>query len=297
MQPYPKEPINNGRNFCKTIHTDTYPEIDPTTKSDHTGHYVLITGASKGVGYATAISFAKAGAAAIAIAARSDFGTLEDGILSAAKSAGKSAPKVLKLQMDVLNYDSIEAAANKTSKEFGKLDILINNAGYLSSFETIAKADPGEWWKNYEVNLRGVAWVSKALLPLLLSGGEKTIVNVSSLGAHAVVDGASGYQGSKFALLRLTEALMADHGMEGLLAYTVHPCGAPTELARGMPSRMNVVLTDQIEIASDTMCFLTQTRREWLAGRFISCPWDMPEFLGKEKEIVEGDKLKMRMVW
>ncbi|KAG0646658.1 Citrinin synthesis mpl6 [Hyphodiscus hymeniophilus] len=297
MQPYPEAPINNGRNFCKTVHTDTYPAIDPATKSDHTGHHVLITGASKGVGRATAISFAKAGAAGIAVAARSDFNTLENEILSAAKSAGKSAPKVLKLQMDVLSYESITAAAKQITKEFGKLDILINNAGYLSSFETLAEADMGEWWKNYEVNLRGVAWVSKLLLPLMLKEGEKTIVNVSSLGAHSIAEGASGYQGSKFALLRFTEALMADHGMKGLLAYTVHPCGALTELASAMPARMSFVFTDKIEIASDTMCFLTQERREWLAGRFVSCPWDMTEFLSREKEIVEADMLKMRMVW
>ena len=187
------------------------------------------------MGRATALSFAKAGAAGIAIGARSDFGTLENDILSAAKSAGKTPPKVLKLQLDVMSYESVEAAAEKTAKEFGKLDILINNAGYLSSFEPLAESDPGEWWKNYEINLRGVYWISKAFLPLMLKGGEKTIVNVSSLGAHMIVEGASGYQGSKFALLRFTEFLMTDHGKDGLLAYAVHPCGAATELGLGLP--------------------------------------------------------------
>ena len=58
-----------------------------------------------------------------------------------------------------------------------------------------------------------------------------------------------------------------------------------------------VVLDDKVEIGSDTICFLTAKRREWLAGRFLNCNWDMPEFLSREKEIVEGDKLKMRMTW
>lgn len=57
------------------------------------------------------------------------------------------------------------------------------------------------------------------------------------------------------------------------------------------------MFTDTLEIAADTMCFLTAEKRDWLAGRYVSCPWDMPEFLSKEKEIVEGDKLKMRMTW
>ena len=55
-------------------------------------------------------------------------------------------------------------------------------------------------------------------------------------------------------------------------------------------------LNDTPELAADTMVFLTQEKREWLAGRYVSCTWDMPELLAKKSEIVEGDKLKMRLV-
>lgn len=99
------------------------------TKSDHTGHYVFITGASKGVGRATAISFAKAGAAGIAIGARSSLDDVEKEIVAAAKAAGKPTPKILKLKLDVQNYDEVKNAAKLTEQEFGKVDILINNAG------------------------------------------------------------------------------------------------------------------------------------------------------------------------
>jgi NAD(P)-dependent dehydrogenase (short-subunit alcohol dehydrogenase family) len=141
--------------------------------------------------------------------------------------------------MDVMSYESVEAGAKTLKKEFGKLDILINNAGYLGPFEPITDGDSLEWWRNYEINLRGVYWVSKAFLPLMLKGGEKTIVNVASAGAHGVGPGASGYQGSKFALLRFTEFLNGDYGEQGLLSYAVHPCGAATELGLGMPERMH----------------------------------------------------------
>ncbi|PMD17143.1 NAD(P)-binding protein [Hyaloscypha hepaticicola] len=296
MPTYLKEPIFNGKTFCAS-HTDTYPAIDPVTKSNHTGHYVLITGASKGVGRATALSFAKAGAAGIALAARSSFGTLSSEILSAAKAANKPPPKILELQMDLMSYASVEAAAKTIEKEFGRLDILINNAGFLGPFEEIVDSDINKWWMNYEVNLRGTYWVSKAVLPLMLKGGEKTIVNVASAGAHSVGAGASGYAGSKYALLRFTEFLMSEYTEVGLLAYSVHPCGAETELGLGMPARMYHVFTDTLEIGADTLCFLTAEKRDWLAGRYVNCPWDMPEFLSREKEIVEGDKLKMRMTW
>lgn len=191
------------------------------------------------MGRATALSFAKAGAAGIAIAARSSFGGLSSELLSAAKAANKPAPKILEIQMDVMSYTSVEAAAKTIEKEFGKLDILINNAGFLGPFEEIADSDIDKWWMNYEVNLRGVYWVSKAMLPLMLKGGEKTIVNVTSAGAHAIGTGGSGYTGSKYALLRFTEFLMVEYGEEGLLAYSVHPCGTATELGLGMPERMH----------------------------------------------------------
>jgi len=297
MPPYPPVPINNGINFTKIYHHDTYPFIDPATQSDQTGHYVLITGGSKGVGLATAISFAQAGAAGIAITGRSDLADAESKIMSAAKKAGKRAPQLLKLLMDVLDIKSVNNAAKEVEKSFPKLDILINNAGYLSSFELILESNPDEYWRNYEVNIRGVYWVTKAVLPFMLKGGEMTIVNVSSAGAHGIRHGGSGYQTTKFALLRFTEYLMVEYGEQGLLAYAVHPCGHITALGSGMPKDMHHILSDTLEIASDTMCFLTQTRREWLAGRYIACNWDMPELLSREKEIVDGDKLKMRMTF
>lgn len=199
---------------------------------------MLVTGASKGVGRATAIAFAQAGAAGIAIGARSDFGTLEQEMLSAAKAAGKNAPKILKLQLDVMDYASVEKAAKETEKEFGTLDILINNAGYLGDWVPIGETDPKGWWRNYEINIGGTYNVSRAFLPLLLKGKQKTIVNVTSAGAHGLGPGASGYQGSKFALLRFTEFLMVDYADQGLLAYAVHPCGTRTELGSNMPEHM-----------------------------------------------------------
>jgi NAD(P)-dependent dehydrogenase (short-subunit alcohol dehydrogenase family) len=203
------------------------------------GKYVFITGASKGLGRTTALSFAKAGAEGIALGARSDFSNLEAEVQSAAKSAGKKAPKVLKLKLDVLDKASVADAARSTEKEFGRLDILINNAGYLSEFVPLLETDPEEWWMNWDVNIRGVYWMTKAFIPLMLEGGDKTIINLSSIAAHMISPGASGYQTAKFALLRLTEHLNVDYGKQGLLAYCIHPAAVMTELAAKMPKRLH----------------------------------------------------------
>jgi NAD(P)-dependent dehydrogenase (short-subunit alcohol dehydrogenase family) len=248
------------------------------------------------VGRATAISFAKAGAAGIALGARSDFESLETEIQSAAKAAGKKVPKLLKIKLDVTSYKDVQAAAKETEEEFGKVDILINNAGYLSNFEPIGESDEDDYWRNYEINLRGVYWMTKAFLPLLLKSNEKTIVNLSSIGANGLRPGASGYQVTKFALLRFTEFTMADHGDQGILAYCVHPGGVLTDMGQKMPKETHVLLGDKAEVAADTMCFLTTERREWLAGRYISCTWDMLELLSRKDEIVNGNKLVQRMI-
>jgi NAD(P)-dependent dehydrogenase (short-subunit alcohol dehydrogenase family) len=175
----------------------------------------------------------------IAIGARSDASSLEADIKSAAEAAGKKAPKVLTIKLDVVDKESVAKAAKETDKAFGKLDILINNAGYLSEFRPIGEDDSDEWWMNWEVNIRGLYLVTKAFLPLMLRGGDKTIVNLTSIGGHLCAPGASGYQTTKFAVMRLTEHLNGDHGNKGLLAYCIHPGGVMTELASKMPTRLH----------------------------------------------------------
>ena len=144
----------SGQSFVEPNHHDTYPFIDPK-KLNLSGKYVFVTGASKGIGRALAISYAQAGASGLALGARSDMASLEDEVLNAAKSAGKSAPKILRLSLDVTDLASVEAAKNATEATFGKLDILINNAGYLNNFTKMADSDPTEWWKTWDVNIKG----------------------------------------------------------------------------------------------------------------------------------------------
>jgi NAD(P)-dependent dehydrogenase (short-subunit alcohol dehydrogenase family) len=179
------------------------------------------------VGRATAISYAAAGSSKIAIGARSDFGTLESEIHEAAKKAGHPVPQILAVKLDVADNASVIQAAKLTEEAFGGLDILINNAGYLETFVPIADSDIDEYWRTWEINYRGVYWVTKAFLPVLfkLPKGEglRTVVNLSSVGAHMTRPGASAYQTTKFALLRFTEFLTVEYEKEGLLSFAIHP--------------------------------------------------------------------------
>ncbi|KAI9713751.1 MAG: hypothetical protein M1812_006589 [Candelaria pacifica] len=282
--------------FTPTSHNDTYPAIDSATKSHHKGTRVFITGASRGIGPVIAASFAKAGAESIAIGARSDLSSVEHTIIEAATAAGHKAPNVLKLALDITDQKSVDEAAKEVEKRFGSLDILINNAGYLENWKPIAESDPEDWWKAWTMNVQGTYLVTRAFLPLLLKGGpNKQLVNLTSGGAHVVMPGASGYQTTKLALIRFTEFIDAEYGDKGVLTYSVHPGGVATEMGLSMPKDKHYLLKDQPELAGDTIAYLTQERRPWLAGRYISCQWDMPEFLSKKDKIVEGNLLKVRM--
>lgn len=287
-----------GNNFTTTIHQDTYPLIQ-STKCDHRGRNVFITGASKGIGREMALSFAKAGAANIAVAARSEFGNIRDEIEQAAKSASRPIPNVLVLKLDVTDGGSVQHAASEFEKHCGHLDILVNNAGIVESpFQLIGDIDPAVWWTTMDVNLRGVYLMTRAFLPLLLRGDTKIIVNVGSVAQNYITPGASAYGVSKLALARFTEFIDAEYGKQGITAITIHPGAILTNLGRRLPDYMaeNGWMTETEYLPADTVVFLTQQKRPWLSGRYISATWDMEELMQKEDEIVQGNLLKLRML-
>ncbi|KAH7369279.1 short chain dehydrogenase reductase [Plectosphaerella cucumerina] len=292
------EEIHTGFYFTSVRHHDTYPAIDPR-KRDFSGRYVFITGASKGIGRETALAYAAAGAAGIGIGARTDLSDLVPLIAEAARAAGRAAPQVEAVELDVTDEVSVGRAAAAIAKAFPRLDILINNAGYLEKRAKIADSDPREWLKTWSVNVTGPYLVSRAFLPQILDparGGDKTIVNLGSIAAHLVAPGASAYQTSKLAVQRFTEFLDADHGPDGLLTYVIHPGGVATEMGLRLPVERQVALTETPKLCADTLVFLTEKRREWLAARYLSATWDVEELLSKEEEVVKGGKLKVRMI-
>ena len=283
-----------GFNFTSTLRSDTYPAIDPT-KLDLGGKYVFLSGASKGIGHAAAISFVNAGVAAIAIAARSDLSALERDMHEAAKAASKPSPHIKAIHLDILDAQSIERAAKETSDAFGRLDILINNAGVMEEFKTTLDGDPGTWWQTWTVNIRGTYLLTRALLPLMLKEGDKQIIMLTSIGAFMPTPGGSGYQISKLALLRYAEYLNLEYSAQGVVAYGLHPGAIATDIGLTMPSFLHSKLIDTPELAADTIVFLVSEKREWLRGRYVSCTWDMPELCKREEEIVSEDKLKIKL--
>lgn len=132
-------------------------------------------------------------------------------------------------------------------------------------------------------------------MPLLLktANGLKEILNLTSIGALKAMQGGSSYAPGKLAVLRFSEFINVQY--PDILAYSVHPGGVLTDLAKQMGKGVEHLLTDQPQLAADTMVFLTAERRDWLKGRYVSVTWDMAELERKREQIEEKDLLKMKL--
>ncbi|KAJ4861248.1 short chain dehydrogenase domain-containing protein [Trichoderma breve] len=247
--------------YVKPRH-DTYPFIDPTS-ANLAGKSVFITGASKGIGKAAALAFATAGCSKIAIAARSPLDDVEKAIREAAAKENHPEPLILSLTVDTFS---------------GSLDILICNAGYLEDWRKLAESQADDWWKSWEVNMKGTYLCHRYFIPLVLESQTKTIINCSSIGGHLILPGASGYQTAKFAMARFTEFADKEYHQQGLIAINLHPGGVATELGQRMPKYLHQVLIDPPELAAHTVC------------------WDMQELEQKKDEILQKNALKVRIV-
>lgn len=296
------------RDFLPSIHATSYPFISPLSLN-LSGRYLVITGAAlaDGVGYATATAFARAGAAGIAIIDRHPVPpALVDQLKQAAQDANRSVePTIVTHLADISCPAEVEACRDAILAAFpsGRLDVLINNAAYQEPYATILDADPDVYWRTWEVNVRGLFNTSRAFLPALLDArktcdGLATMVNISSSGALSVRPLGASYRTSKLAVLRWTEALQLDLGCEdgsGLLAFCVNPGAIKTQLTINEPEAVRERLPHHPELPGDTIAWLIAERKEWLGGRYVSCPWDMEELERRRDEIVREDKLKLQL--
>lgn len=293
-------------DFTPTQRTETYPFISPS-QHNLTGRSVFITGASKGLGAAYAISYAKAGITNIGLSARSDLDLVEERVLVAAKRAERPTPRILKVKIDVTKNEQVTEAAERVKDVFGGgVDILINNAGTIDAGVPMVEVDVVEWWHTFHVNVLGTFHVTRAFTPLVLASSLKTIIMVGSAWGLTTFAENSAYQITKLTEFRLVDMVNVNSPPmcpakepggrdEGLLCYMVHPDAIRTELAAGLGEKLRFMLVSSAELAADGLVWLTAERREWLRGRFVSCMWDLEEFVGLREEIVRENLLKVRM--
>ena len=180
------------------------------------GRIALVTGASSGLGRATAIALARAGAD-VAIVARS-----EEELDSVRGEIIKIGRRALALPVDLASVDDTTEAVRQSVEELGRVDVLVNAAG-TDTPGTVEALDIEGWDRTLAVNLRAPFLLSKAAFPHMREAGGGTIINISSVAGKKGWANASAYCASKFGLTGFTEAL-ADEGKEhGIRAIVLYP--------------------------------------------------------------------------
>ncbi|MCE0507120.1 MULTISPECIES: SDR family oxidoreductase [unclassified Roseivivax] len=190
---------------------------------DMTGKTVLITGASRGIGEAAARRFAKAGAR-VALTAR--------GADHIARIAGEIGPEAIAIPCDISRFWEVEQAVETTVRTFGRLDVLVNNAGVIEPIAHLAEADPEAWGNVIDINLKGVFHGMRAALPVMRQQGTGTVLTIGSGAAHGPVEAWSHYCASKAGALMLTRMADKENSEVGVRALSLSPGTVATEMQR-----------------------------------------------------------------
>jgi 3-oxoacyl-[acyl-carrier protein] reductase len=193
---------------------------------DLTGSTAAVTGASRGIGYAIADALAAAGAA-VAIAARTT-AAVERAATELNERHG--AGRAIGLTCDVRSQHDCEKFIERTAREFGGLDILINNAG-IGHFAKVADMAPDDWRAVIETNLNSLFYCTHAALPHLKQRSASWIISIGSLAGKNAFPGGAAYNASKFGLIGFSEALMQEVRHDGVRVSYIMPGSVATDFS------------------------------------------------------------------
>ncbi|KAI0179445.1 hypothetical protein GGR52DRAFT_307212 [Hypoxylon sp. FL1284] len=288
----------SGVTFTPTTHHAPYPAISVKPDTLPSSFNVCILGASRDIGANIAYSFAAAGAAAIGICAPQS--EIDVSPIPSKVRDINGSTRLIYLPCDVTVASEVEAFASKMREALGHIDVLVYNAGYFGPWETRTESTPHDFATALDVNCKGLYLAAHYMLPLLKCGprpGRGSVLSICSIGMHSTGGpGANTAYGiSKLAQYRFIEMLAATE--PDIFTAAIHPGNVKTEMGKVIPKGMYDVLPDDPKLCGSFIIWLVKERRMWLSGRYVSSNWDVDELSSKEAQIVEENKLKMRMVW
>jgi NADP-dependent 3-hydroxy acid dehydrogenase YdfG len=187
------------------------------------GKVAFVTGASSGIGEATAIALAEEGARVVVLARRSD--RLEQVVKRIKDAGGEAVPLVA----DVMNEAQLREAIRRAKETLGRIDILVNNAGVMLLHQ-IEDIDTGEWRQMLDLNVLAVMLACHEILPIMKVQGGGHIVNISSVAGRQVKAGYSGYNASKWAVGAFSESLRQEVTRQHIRVTVIEPGMVATEL-------------------------------------------------------------------
>ena len=266
----------------------------------------IITGAGRGIGRAIALAYVREGAK-LALAARSELELQE--VVSAASELGAEA---IAVTTDVTNPDDTERLAHRAVERFGRIDVLVNNAGISGPIGPLQDNDIADWVSTISVNLTGTFLVCRAVIPAMLAQSGGKIINLSGAGATNAWSNMSAYCSGKAAVVRLTEVLAQELNGKGIMVNALGPGSVHTSMWDKMTEQAAHAGADfihelglrvtsgggaSIDECAELAVWLASDESGALTGRLISAATD--DFRGlppRVAEIMAGDAYTLRRV-
>ncbi|MFK8083735.1 MAG: SDR family oxidoreductase [Granulosicoccus sp.] len=237
-----------------------------------TGQCAVITGASRGIGAATAREMAAKGMHVV-LAARS-----AKDCDSVATDICKNGGKATSVACDVSRYDQLQKAIAHAIQTFGRLDVLVNNAGTIDPIANIAESDPDSWSTVVDINLKGVYFGIRAVLPIMKDQKSGVIINISSGAATHALEGWSHYCATKAGVLSLTKCVHKEYAEHGVRCIGMSPGTVATDMQKSI-RKSGVGPVSQMDFAD-------HIPPEWPAKAITYlCTADAAEFAGTDFSI------------
>ena len=228
------------------------------------GKVAVVTGASSGIGEATAEALAAEGATVVVAARR------EDRLADLTKRVEEGGGRVLAAACDVTDEAQAHGLIRKAEDEFGRVDILVNNAGVML-LSTVGKGLSDEWRRMFDVNVLGLLYATDAAIETMKKQGGGHLVNVSSVAGRKVTRDSSGvYAGSKFAVGAISEGLRQELLQDNIRVTIVEPGAVATELTdhitdedarESLGGLLNLEILQAEDIANAIVYAVTQPER------------------------------------
>jgi 3-oxoacyl-[acyl-carrier protein] reductase len=273
------------------------------------GRSAIITGASQGLGLAIARAFAKAGANLI-ICARDQraIDAARDDI--AGVSAG--AARVVATRADVSREEDVRRLTAEAVAAFGRIHILVNNAGVYGPMGSIDQVDWTEWVRAIEINIYGSVLPIRAMLPHFREHRYGKVIQLSGGGATTPLPRVTAYAAAKAAIVRLAESVALDVKEEGIDVNSIAPgalntrmmheliAAGPEAVGQAFFDRMRKVAEDggtPLERGAELAVFLASAESDGITGRLLSAPWDPWETLQQHRgDLDSSDIYTLRRV-
>ena len=270
------------------------------------GRVAVITGAGRGIGRAIALAYAREGAM-LGLAARSE-SELEDAV-GAVSELGAEA---IAVPTDVTSAEDTERLARRVVERFGRIDVLVNNAGISGPVGPLQGNDIAEWVSTINVNITGTFLACRAVIPVMLDQGDGKIINLSGAGATNAWSNMSAYCSSKAAVVRLTEVLAQELDGQGITVNALGPGSVHTSMWDKMTEQAAEAGADfihqlglrvtsgggaSIEECAELAVWLASEESGALTGRLISATTDDFRALPPRiPEIMAGEAYTLRRV-